>query len=67
MRSELGEIPGIGVVRQKELLKYFGSVKKIREATVEELIRASKMNIKSAQAIYDFFHTPSSHPPIESE
>ena len=29
--------PGIGEVRRKELLKKFGSLKKLKEATLEEL------------------------------
>ena len=36
-KSELDEINGIGEVKKKELLKHFGSVKKIKEATIEEL------------------------------
>jgi excinuclease ABC subunit C len=56
IKSELGEIPGVGTVRQNELLKFFGSVEKIKEATVEELIQAPKMNRKSAQILYSFFH-----------
>jgi excinuclease ABC subunit C len=56
IKSELGEIPGIGEVRQKELLKCFGSVEKIKEATPEELAQAPKMNRKSAQILYSFFH-----------
>jgi excinuclease ABC subunit C len=55
IKSVLGEIPGIGKVRQKELLKYFGSVEKIKEATEEELAKAPKMNRKSAQIVYHFF------------
>ena len=55
IKSELEEIPGIGKVRQKELLKFFGSVEKIKEATKEELAKAPKMNRKSAQIVYYFF------------
>jgi excinuclease ABC subunit C len=55
IKSELGEIPGIGTVRQKELLKYFGSIEKIKKATVEELAKAPKMNLRLVQRIYDFF------------
>jgi len=56
LKTALGEIPGIGKVRQRELLKRFGSVEKIREATLEELTRAPKMNLKLAQTLYSFFH-----------
>ena len=55
IRSELGEISGIGLVRQKELLKFFGTVEKIKEATEEELAEAPKMSRKSAQTVYRFF------------
>jgi excinuclease ABC subunit C len=36
-QSMLDDIPGIGEKRKKALLKHFGSVKKMREASVEEL------------------------------
>jgi excinuclease ABC subunit C len=57
IKSELGGIPGIGQVRQKELLKFFGTVEKIKQATEEELTKAPKMNSKSAQRIYQFYHS----------
>jgi len=37
LRSELDEIPGIGPGRKKALLKRFGSVRRIREASVDEV------------------------------
>ena len=55
LKSELGGIPGIGQVRQKELLKYFETVEKIKEATEEELTKVPKMNRKSARLVYRFF------------
>jgi excinuclease ABC subunit C len=60
IKSELAEIPGIGRVRQKELLKYFETVEKIRKASEEELVKAPKMNRTSARVIYRFFHSPTS-------
>ena len=56
IRSALGEISEIGGIRQKELLRFFGSVEKIKDATLEELARVPKMNSKSAQRVYSFFH-----------
>ena len=56
IRSALGEISGIGGIRQKALLRFFGSVEKIKDATLEELTRVPKMNSKSAQRVYSFFH-----------
>ncbi len=37
MASQLDAIPGIGSARRKALLKHFGSVDKIREASIEDL------------------------------
>src|SRR6266498_1925547 len=37
MASQLDAIPGVGPTRRKALLKHFGSVDKIREASIEEL------------------------------
>ena len=39
LRSELGDIPGIGPKRQQALLSRFGSVRRVREATVGEIGR----------------------------
>lgn len=39
IRSDLGDIPGIGPARQRELLRRFGSVKGVKEATQDEIAR----------------------------
>jgi excinuclease ABC subunit C len=39
LRSDLGDIPGIGPSRQRTLLRRFGSVRGVREATREEIAR----------------------------
>ena len=39
MRSALDDIEGIGPVRRRALLRHFGSLKRIREASLEELSR----------------------------
>ncbi|WP_434381301.1 excinuclease ABC subunit UvrC [Melittangium boletus] len=36
--SVLDDIPGVGAVRKKALLKHFGSLKRVREASIEELV-----------------------------
>jgi excinuclease ABC subunit C len=56
IKSLLGGIPGIGAVRQKELLKFLGSLEKVKEASLEELSQVPKMNLKSAQILHAFFH-----------
>ena len=37
IQSVLDNVPGIGIKRRKELIKAFGSVKKIKDAPIEEL------------------------------
>jgi excinuclease ABC subunit C len=56
IKSVIGEIPGIGKARQRELLRYFGSAEKVREADPGELAKAPKMNARLALAVYSFLH-----------
>lgn len=55
--SILGEIPGIGPNRRKALIKHFGTVEKVKNATVEELAAAPSMNKAAARAVHVFFHS----------
>lgn len=52
-RSALDEIEGIGPKKKKALLKEFGSVKRIREASVEDLCRVQGIHPQLAQKIKD--------------
>ncbi|WP_214790849.1 excinuclease ABC subunit UvrC [Bacillus sp. ISL-4] len=40
VHSQLDDISGVGEKRRKQLLRHFGSLKKIKEATVEEIMEA---------------------------
>ena len=51
--SELDQIPGIGHERKKSLLKNFGSLKRIREATPEDLTQVDGIGNDLARQIYD--------------
>lgn len=44
-KSILDEISGLGEVRKKKLLRHFGSLKNIREATVEEIAEVVPMEV----------------------
>ena len=55
VHSELDDIQGIGEVRKKALLRYFGSIDKIRQATVEELAAVKGMSKKAAEEIVEFY------------
>lgn len=56
LHSVLDDIEGIGTVRRKALLKKFGSVDAIKEATMEELSTTDSFNKKIAETVYNFFH-----------
>lgn len=56
VKSILDEIEGIGPKRRLELMRYFKSLERLREATVEEIKEAPSMNEKSATSVYNFFH-----------
>ncbi|MCB9479712.1 MAG: excinuclease ABC subunit UvrC [Deltaproteobacteria bacterium] len=53
--SALDDIEGVGPARRKALVKHFGSLRKIREADVEELTQAPGITRAVAEAIYDAF------------
>lgn len=55
VRSQLDQIPGIGEKRRTALLQTFKSLKRVREATIEELEAAVPHT--AAQAVYDYFHS----------
>ena len=49
--STLDSIPGVGVKRKRALLRKFGSVKGVRQATVEELIAVKGMTRPVAERV----------------
>ena len=55
IHSELDDIPGIGEVRKKALLRHFGSVEKVKQATAEELAALKGMTKKAAEEIANYF------------
>ena len=52
--SVLDGIEGVGPKRKADLIKYFKTVKAIREADVEQLRLVVPKN--TAQTVYDYFH-----------
>ncbi len=64
LRSALSTIPGIGEGRQRLLLRHFGSLKKIRESSLEDLAAVPGMTRKAAEAVYA--HWKKQPLPIES-
>ncbi len=55
VKSVLEDIPGIGEARRKALMRYYGDIQKIREASVEDLKQVPSMNEAAAESVYAFF------------
>jgi excinuclease ABC subunit C len=54
LTSTLEEIPGIGPKRRQALLKHFGSLEGIRQASLEELAAVAGMSRAAAQQVKEF-------------
>ena len=54
--SALDGVPGLGPSRRSDLVKHFGSVKKIKQASVEEIQQVKGVGPKLAEAIYTHLH-----------
>ncbi len=52
-KSDLDDIEGIGEVKKLALLKYFGSVEKIKSSNLDELTKVKGINENLAQKILD--------------
>ena len=55
--SSLDQIPGIGPDRKKKLLKHLGSVKRIRKASLKELVAVPGIGKDTAKTIHRHFQT----------
>ncbi len=55
-RSVLEQIPGIGAKRRQALLKYFGGLAMVEQASVEEIARVPGISDTLAKDIYAVFH-----------
>lgn len=54
--SILDEIPGVGPVKKKILLKHFGDVQKIEKASLEKIKNIQRISPKLALTIYNFLN-----------
>jgi excinuclease ABC subunit C len=55
IKTELSSVQGIGETKTKILLKHFGSVKKIREATTEQLLALKGISKRDVQSLKAHF------------
>ena len=66
LRSALDAIPGVGAERRRRLLRHFGSVKRVRAATVEDLATVPSISRPLAERIraaLDAMQQPRDHAP----
>jgi len=56
--SAFDGIPGVGPARRKALLKHFGSLKRVRAATVEELAEVEGVSATLARVIHEHLSRP---------
>jgi excinuclease ABC subunit C len=57
IKSALDKVPGIGPLKRNLLLKAFGSLEEIREASEEELIKVKGITENMAKMIKELFFT----------
>ncbi len=57
IQSSLDSLSGIGKVRKKLLLRYFGSLEQIRRASVDDLCEVSGIGKNIAESIYREIHS----------
>jgi excinuclease ABC subunit C len=56
LASDLDEISGIGAEKKKQLLRHMGSLKRIKTATLTELMEVKGIGEELAKEIVNFFH-----------
>ena len=56
-KSVFDEIRGIGPKRKKDLLLHFGTIKKIKSASLEELKKIKTIPLKKLQELFEFFNS----------
>jgi len=57
IKSSLDDLTGIGNVRKKMLLRYFGSLEQIKRASIDDLSEVSGIGKSTAESIYKELHT----------
>ena len=56
LKSRLDEIPGVGPVRKRAILKHFETMEALMEASVEEICEVQSVSIQTAKTIYEALH-----------
>ena len=64
VESVLDDVPGLGEVRRKTLLKHFGSLKRLREATAEQIAQVPGIGPSTAASIKEAVERSSRTPRV---
>ena len=56
LTSKLISIPGIGKHREKMLIQHFGSIKKLKAASLEQILQVNSIGYDTAKTIFTYFH-----------
>jgi excinuclease ABC subunit C len=60
--SMLDDVPGLGDTRRKALMKKFGSLKRLRAASLEELMTVPGIGRRTAEAVQAAIAEPAAAP-----
>jgi len=66
-QSVLEEIPGIGEGRKRALLRHFGSLRRVKEASAGEIAGVEGFGPRQAAGVYEFFHRPEASSVVRPE
>ncbi|MEI6230118.1 MAG: excinuclease ABC subunit UvrC [Actinomycetes bacterium] len=64
IESLLDDVPGLGDIRRKAVLKHFGSLKRLKAASVEEIASVPGIGPSIAQSIFDTLAARASAPSV---
>ncbi len=58
LQSQLDSVPGVGETRRRALLTHFGSLKRVKEASVADIAAVESIGPAVAERIHAFLHAP---------
>ncbi|MGV3623431.1 MAG: excinuclease ABC subunit UvrC [Archangium sp.] len=58
LQSQLDSVPGVGPMRRRALLTHFGSLKRLKEASVTDIASVESLGPAVAERIHAFLHAP---------
>ena len=56
IKSSIDNLSGVGKVRKKSLIRYFGSVEQLKRASIEDLTEVSGIGLNTAKSIFKELH-----------